>query len=78
MYWRVKIDFLRGLVVESYAADGLITDAWRRSRRLLDIVVEKIALPVIVLEAAVTLGRLDHRRRALPEKAQHRVLPQGQ
>ena len=46
--------------------------------RLLDVIVEKVLLPVVVLETAIVLGRLDHRLAVVTKETQHRALPQRQ
>ena len=74
----IEVDFARGVLVEAFdAADRLVQVLGGDQVRLLDVVVEKILLPVVVLEAAVAFGRLNHGLRVLAEELQHRVLPQG-
>src|SRR5262249_14594788 len=73
----VELDFARGALVEPRdVAEGAMQVLRRYEIGLLDVVEGKELLPILVLEAAVALRRLDHRLHRLAHQPQHRVLPQ--
>jgi len=73
----VEVHLLRGLPVEPLdAAKGLVQVSRSDQVRLLDVVVEEILLPVLVLEAAVGVMRCRHRVCVLTHQLQQRPLPQ--
>ena len=75
----VEIDLFRRFVIESVNPGQRVMQVTGRNQiRLLDIVVEKIAFPVIVAKPPVGLVRLGDGRRNLTHHFQHRVLPQRQ
>ena len=74
---REEIDLPARVLVEPFdVGDGVVQPARGDEVRLLDVVEEKMFLPVLMPEAFVAFCRLDHGRRGLAHELQHRRLPQ--